>query len=147
MFVESMTAEEIIKETRRDLALLENYKEKIYQLHRRDFLLAKKYPVTFQHEWVSPATRNKWRVTITCHSKKTREAPEIYHYSPYVTSRGVGVIFPFYDLDTEDWAFSRFTGHFFSRYRNRYLIPNNLCTPGMDVIDYFIKDNISLNLH
>ena len=146
MFVESMTAEEIIKETRRDLALLENYKEKIYQLHRRDFLLAKKYPVAFQHEWVSPATRNKWRVTITCHSKKTREAPEIYHYSPYVTSRGVGVIFPFYDLDTEDWAFSRFTGHFFSRYRNRYLIPNNLCTPGMDVIDYFIKDNISFSL-
>lgn len=143
MFVESMSAEEIIKEVRRDSISIDNYKEKITQAHRRDFLFAKKYPVVFHHEWKSLVTHNKWHFTITCHSKKEREAPEIYNYSTYETLRGTGIIFPVYDIDSNELVISKYTGHFFSRYRTRYLIPNNLYSPGMDVIRHFVDDNVS----
>lgn len=145
MFLESMSAEEIIKEARRDNLAIDNYEEKIIQAHHRDFLFAKKYPVVFRHEWKSPVTHNKWHFTITCHSKKERESPEIYKYSTYETSRGTGIIFPVYDMNTEELVFSKYTGHFFSRYRTRYLVPNNLYTPGMDVIHHFVNDNVTFH--
>jgi len=143
MFLETMSPETIIKEARRDITAIENRRDTFIRSHRRDFLFTKKYPLSFHIEWKSPLTFNKWHITITCNNKKERENPETYHYAVYETPRGLGIIFPAYDINTEELVFSKYTAHFFSRYRTRYLIPNNLYTPGMDVIRYFVDHNTS----
>lgn len=78
---------------------------------------------------------------IACNNKKERENPDVYYYSTYETYRGAGIISPVYNMRTEELVFSRYTGHFFSRYRTRHLVPNNLYTPGMDVIRHYVDHN------
>ncbi len=143
MFLETMSPEAIIKEARRDITAIENRKDAFINAHRRDFLFAKKFPVSFHIEWKSPLTYNKWHITIICNNKKERENPDTYHYATYETPRGTGIIFPIYDMNTKELVFCKYTAHFFSRYRTRYLVPNNLYLPGMDVIRYFADHNSS----
>lgn len=141
MFVETMSPEAIIKEVKRDVTALQQRGEHIFKAHRRDFLFAKKYPISCRAQWKSPLTHNKWHITLICNNKKERENPDQYHYATYETSRGIAVIFPVYSMNTETPVVSKFTAHFFSRYRTRYLIPNNLYQPGMNVIQYFVDHN------
>ena len=119
MFLDTMSPEAIIKEARRDTTAIQNKRDFFINTHRREILFAKKFPVSYRIEWKSPLTYNKWHIIIT------------------------GIIFPVYNIKTEELVFSRYTGHFFSRYRTRHLIPNNLHTPGMDVIRYYVDHNSS----
>ena len=142
MFLDTMSPEAIIKEARRDTTAIQN-KRFFINTHRREILFAKKFPVSYRIEWKSPLTYNKWHIIITCNNKKERENPDVHYYSTYETHCGTGIIFPVYNIKTEELVFSRYTGHFFSRYRTRHLIPNNLHTPGMDVIRYYVDHNSS----
>ena len=143
MFLDTMSPEAIIKEARRDTTAIQNKRDFFINTHRREILFAKKFPVSYRIEWKSPLTYNKWHIIITCNNKKERENPDVHYYSTYETHCGTGIIFPVYDIKTEELVFSRYTGHFFSRYRTRHLIPNNLHTPGMDVIRYYVDHNSS----
>ena len=141
MFLDTMSPEAIIKEARRDTTAILNKRDFFINTHRREILFAKKFPVSFQIEWKSPLTHNQWHIIIACNNKKERENPDVYYYSTYETYRGAGIIFPVYNMRTEELVFSRYTGHFFSRYRTRHLVPNNLYTPGMDVIRHYVDHN------
>ncbi|MFR7808845.1 MAG: hypothetical protein ACLU4N_05965 [Butyricimonas faecihominis] len=143
MFLDTMSPEAIIKEARRDTTAILNKRDFFINTHRREILFAKKFPVSFQIEWKSPLTHNQWHIIIACNNKKERENPDVYYYSTYETYRGAGIIFPVYNMRTEELVFSRYTGHFFSRYRTRHLVPNNLYTPGMDVIRHYVDHNSS----
>ena len=143
MFLDTMSPEAIIKEARRDTTAIQNKRDFFINTHRREILFAKKFPVSYRIEWKSPLTYNKWHIIITCNNKKERENPDVHYYSTYETHCGTGIIFPVYNIKTEELVFSRYTGHFFSRYRTRHLIPNNLHTPGMDVIRYYVDHNSS----
>ena len=143
MFLDTMSPEAIVKEARRDTTAILNKRDLFINMHRREILFAKKFPVSFQIEWKSPLTHNQWHIIIACNNKKERENPDVYYYSTYETYRGAGIIFPVYNMRTEELVFSRYTGHFFSRYRTRHLVPNNLYTPGMDVIRHYVDHNSS----
>lgn len=143
MFLDTMSPEAIIKEAKRDTTAIQNKRDFFINTHRREILFAKKFPVSYRIEWKSPLTYNKWHIIITCNNKKERENPDVHYYSTYETHCGTGIIFPVYNIKTEELVFSRYTGHFFSRYRTRHLIPNNLHTPGMDVIRYYVDHNSS----
>ena len=138
-----MSPKAIDKEARRDTTAILNKRDFFINMHRREILFAKKFPVSFQIEWKSPLTHNQWHIIIACNNKKERENPDVYYYSTYETYRGAGIIFPVYNMRTEELVFSRYTGHFFSRYRTRHLVPNNLYTPGMDVIRHYVDHNSS----
>ena len=143
MFLDTMSPEAIVKEARRDTTAILNKRDFFINMHRREILFAKKFPVSFQIEWKSPLTHNQWHIIIACNNKKERENLDVYYYSTYETYRGAGIIFPVYNMRTEELVFSRYTGHFFSRYRTRHLVPNNLYTPGMDVIRHYVDHNSS----
>lgn len=143
MFVENMSPEAILKEVNKDLVAIEIRREKLAEIHRRDFLFAKKYPVTYYLHWKSPHTYNQWHIGGTCNSKKEANCPDTYYYATFNTNRGVGIVFPNYNINAEVLKISKYTAHFFHRYRTRYLVPNGLYTPGMDVPRYFVDTNTS----
>ena len=75
-----------------------------------------------------------------CNNKKNGKT-RTFTITPLTrTYRGAGIIFPVYNMNRRT-RFSRYTGHFFSRYRTRHLVPNNLYTPGMDVIRHYVDHN------
>ena len=55
MFLDTMSPEAIVKEARRDTTAILNKRDFFINMHRREILFAKKFPVSFQIEWKSHA--------------------------------------------------------------------------------------------
>ena len=72
-----MSPEAIVKEARRDTTAILNKRDFFINMHRREILFAKKFPVSFQIEWKSPLTHNQWHIIIACNNKKERENPDV----------------------------------------------------------------------
>lgn len=122
MFVPTMTPEEICKEIDKDYPA---FHEKVViekeRVHRK-FIKAILFPVLHQYTWKS-SLGNKWNVILLARYRNERKIPALIPYLKY-ENKGLGIIYPKHMYGRV--CKINFCPHFFKRYRERMLEPNDL---------------------
>ena len=142
MFTDTMTLTEMQKEVGKDYDPLFR---RIYHFQdetRRFFLKSKTFPVYKVINWKSYVTNNEWTVILLVREKKYVNEPAVVPFAKY-QSYGMGVVYMRPITDKSCFAIN-YTPHFFRRYHERYIIPQNynITDTGKRIEHFFVNNSI-----
>lgn len=140
MITDTMTLTEMQNEVQKDYDPLFR---RIYHFQdetRRFFLKSKVFPVYKLTDWKSYITNNEWTIILLVREKKYVNEPAIIPLAQY-QSYGMGVVFMRPITDRSSFIIN-YTPHFFRRYHERYIIPENYnITDTKKRIEHFFVNN------
>lgn len=140
MITDTMTLTEMQNEVQKDYDPLFRRLYHFQDETRRFFLKSKVFPVYKLTDWKSYITNNEWTIILLVREKKYVNEPAIIPFARY-QSYGMGVVFMRPITDRSSFIIN-YTPHFFRRYHERYIIPENYnITDTKKRIEHFFVNN------